>query len=196
MSREMQRDMLKFGITLLLFCAIGGGSLAFTYAATRPQIEAQAKLEEEKACKIVMPGAEFKRRDDLIKIAEAQFPEQMGQGAGKVFDGLKGGKVVGSIIQLASKGYGGPILMAVGIHDGKVTGFTVIDHRETAGLGSGIRDDLKFGAQFIGKTAKDPLEVKKDVVAITGATKSSKGAASGVKAALEIYGKIYGGVAK
>lgn len=193
---QVTRDMIRYGIVLLLFCAIAAGGLAFTYAATRPQIEAQAKAESERACKVVMPGAEFKRRDDLLQKVESIYPDVLGQGKGKIFEGFKNGKMVGVVVQLAPRGYGGPVAVAVAIQDGKVTGFTVVDHKETAGLGSKIKDDPAWGKQFIGKTAKDQLEVKKDVVAITGATKSSKAATQGVKIALEVYTRLYGGASK
>ncbi|MDP2859030.1 MAG: RnfABCDGE type electron transport complex subunit G [Bacillota bacterium] len=196
MSGNMQKDMVRFGIALTVFCAIAAGALAFTYQGTLPRILAQAKVEEEKASRVVMPGADFVRRDDLMEKVAAQFPEFMGQGAGKIFEGKKDGKVVGAVIQLANRGYGGPIRVAVAIQDGKVTGVTIIDHKETPGLGSKVKDEPMFVKQFIGKTASDPLEPKKDVEAITGATKSTRGVSGAVKAALAIYTSVFGGAAK
>jgi Na+-translocating ferredoxin:NAD+ oxidoreductase subunit G len=197
MNVELRKDMLRFGLVLLLFCAVAGGSLSLTYAATRPRIEAQIRAAEEKASREAMPGAtEFRRRDDLLDKAIQRFPDYFGQGQGKVFDALKDGKVIGSVFQLASRGYGGPISMAVAIQDGRVAGFVVSDHKETAGLGSKIKDNPAWGKQFLGKTIADGLEVKKDISAITGATRSSRGAANGIKIALEAYQALIGGGGK
>ena len=195
MNAKTQKDMIRFGIALMIFCAVGAGSLAFTYQGTQPKILAQAKIEEEKASRLVMPDVEFTRRDDLVAKAAAQFPEYMGQGSG-IFEGKRDGKTVGAVIQLASRGYGGPVRIAVAIQDGKVTGVTIVDHKETPGLGSNVKDNPAFVKQFIGKTTSDPLEVKKDVQAITGATKSSRAVATGVKAALAVYASVYGGTTK
>lgn len=196
MNGKMQKDMIRFGIALAIFCGVGAGSLAFTYQGTLPNILAQAKLEEEKASRLVMPGVDFTRRDDLVAKAATQFPDYMSQGNGMIFEGKKDGKTVGAVIQLASRGYGGPVRIAVAIQSGKVTGVTIVEHKETPGLGSNIKDDPGFVKQFGGKTTADPLEVKKDVQAITGATKSSRAVAAGVKAALAVYASVYGGTTK
>ncbi len=196
MNGKTREDMIRFGIALMIFCAVGAGSLAFTYQGTQSKILAQAKIEEEKASRLVMPGVEFVRRDDLVTKAAAQFPDYMGNGNGMIFEGKKDGKTVGAVIQLASKGYGGPLKLAVAIQDGKVTGVVVVEHKETPGLGSNVKDNPAFVKQFTGKTTSDPLEVKKDVQGITGATKSSRAVATGVKAALAVYASVYGGTTK
>jgi electron transport complex protein RnfG len=192
----MRKDIVRYAITLVLFCGLASGALAFTYAGTLPKIVAQAKAEEEKACRVVMPGVEFAKRDDKAEAAAQQFPAFMGQGNGKVFEGMKDGKMVGVVIQLASRGYGGPVKLAVGIKDGKVIGFVVIEHKETAGLGSKIKDDPAFAKQFVGKTIADPIEPRKDIDTLTGATKSTKAVTNGVRAALQAYQSLYGGVSK
>lgn len=93
--------------------------------------------------------------------------------------GVKGQAVVAS-----PRGYSGPIEMMVGIDkEGKVTGVKILNHRETPGLGANIVKS-RFLNQFIGKSLKDPIEPKKDIDAITGATISSRAVCSGVREAL------------
>lgn len=90
----------------------------------------------------------------------------------------------GRAISVSPKGYSGPIDMLVGIDpQGKVSGVKILNHRETPGLGANIVRP-KFLDQFKGKTLKDPIEPKKDIDALTGATISSKGVCDGVKEAL------------
>lgn len=94
-----------------------------------------------------------------------------------------GGKE-GKALVVAPRGYGGKIEMLVGVDSsGKVTGVKILNHTETPGLGANIvRPD--FLKQFVGKSAGDPIEPKKDIDAITGATISSKAVCMGVKEAL------------
>ena len=83
-------------------------------------------------------------------------------------------------------------LVAAGA-DGIVTGVSVVDSSETAGIGTKVtgNEPLSSGVgvldQFIGKSAADgTLTVGSNVVAITGATVSTKGVTTGVNAALAV----------
>lgn len=91
----------------------------------------------------------------------------------------------GKAIAVTTRGYGGPIELMVGIDGkGKVSGVKVLNHRETPGLGANIVG-TKFLDQFKGKTFDDPIEPKKDIDAITGATISSRAVCVGVREALK-----------
>jgi len=91
----------------------------------------------------------------------------------------------GVTVTVKPQGYGDKIEMLVGIDRlGKVSGVKVLNHRETAGLGANIVKP-EFLGQFKGKSSKDPLEPKKDIEAITGATISSRAVCNGVKEALK-----------
>ena len=93
--------------------------------------------------------------------------------------------VKGEAVKAAPRGYSGPIEMLVGVgKDGKVTGLKILNHRETPGLGANITKP-GFLKQFIGKSVKDPIEPKKDIDAITGATISSKAVCEGVRKVLK-----------
>ena len=91
----------------------------------------------------------------------------------------------GQAIPVSPRGYSGTIKMLVGIDKtGKVIGLKVLSQTETPGLGANVVNQ-NFLKQFIGKTAKDPIEPKKDIDAITGATISSRAVCAGVKQALK-----------
>lgn len=79
-------------------------------------------------------------------------------------------------VTAAPKGYGGEISMMVGIDgDGAVTGVSIMDMSETAGLGAKAKDEA-FLSQFVGKNP--------EIKAITGATITSTAVKKGVNDAL------------
>lgn len=91
----------------------------------------------------------------------------------------------GEAILVSPRGYGGPIAMMVGVDaKGKVSGVKILNHRETPGLGANVVKP-GFLAQFKGKSSKDPLEPKKDINALTGATITSRAVCEGVRQALK-----------
>jgi electron transport complex protein RnfG len=91
----------------------------------------------------------------------------------------------GKAIAVSPRGYSNTINLLVGIDArGKVIGIKVLGQQETPGLGANIVKP-EFLKQFIGKSARDPIEVKNDIDAITGATISSRAVCKGVREALE-----------
>ncbi|MDD5593972.1 MAG: FMN-binding protein [Candidatus Margulisbacteria bacterium] len=96
-------------------------------------------------------------------------------------------QAAGRAINISIRGYSGDIEMLVGVGpSGEVTGVKIVSQHETPGLGANIVKPA-FLSQFTGKTAKDPIEPKKDIDAITGATISSRAVCVGVKNALEKF---------
>ena len=109
---------------------------------------------------------------------------------------VDGNQTLGYVISASSKkGYGGEIQIAVGITtDGEITGFNVIKHSETAGLGAKAKEDPAFAEQFKGKTANENIEVVKgggatgnQIDAISGATITSKAVTGATNAAIAFY---------
>ncbi len=177
------KKILLLGFNLAIICAIAASALAGVYALTRERIAKQIWEQQVKAAREVLPGAkEYKLEERLQSEAKNKFPV-----VDKIFGAYDSqGRAIGYAIQVMPRGYGGPIVLMVGVKEGKVQKIYVVDLKETPGLGDGIRDG-KWQKQFAGKTIEDPLEVKKDIDAISGATISSKAVASGVKAALEVF---------
>jgi electron transport complex protein RnfG len=118
------------------------------------------------------PKIELNARFEIEKAKQEVLPE-----SGK-----------GRAISVSPKGYSGPIDMLVGIDpQGKVSGLKILTHRETPGLGGNIVKP-KFLDQFKGKTLNDPIEPKKDIDAVTGATISTRAVCKGVRQALDHAG--------
>ena len=115
-----------------------------------------------------------------------------------VYEVLVGGENAGYAIKVVASGSQGSIEMMVGVDgEGAVTGVSIVDHAETAGIGTKVMNNepLSSGTgvldQFIGKSAADgALAVGTNVDAISGATVSTKGVTTGVNAALAVAGAI------
>lgn len=94
------------------------------------------------------------------------------------------GAFLGVVIEASERGYADVItaMYAYSPAQKTVTGFQVIDMRETPGLGSRIGSDPEFAANFKSLDASHPIEVKKhgtkqqswQIDAISGATISSR----------------------
>lgn len=82
----------------------------------------------------------------------------------------------GFVIQTATYGYAGEIIMSIGVNnDGFVTGLVVEEAHETYGLGSRILTDHVFLAQFLNKTGS--FEVASNGAdAFSGATAEAEAA--------------------
>ena len=108
----------------------------------------------------------------------------------------------GFVIETATRGYAGDIVMLIGVSkDGKVTGLTIRDMQETAGLGMSAMWNWEVLAQFLntkggvaigtagadafsGATGSDTTETEVYVDGISGATVTSKAIARCVNSAV------------
>jgi electron transport complex protein RnfG len=165
--------IIKLGVTLGVFCVISAGMLAYVFMMTGPRIEANAKASFDGSLRAVLPGAE-------------SFKNVNAPGAkSEIYEGYAGDKALGLVVKVAPRGYGGEIVMLVGVDpELRVKGMKILSQRETPGLGTNV-EKPKFQKQFIGKGVKDAFEPKKDIDAITGATISSRAVCEGVKTVLK-----------
>ena len=126
---------------LVIICAVMSCLLALTNDATAPIIAAAEAKAKEEARMEVLPEA-----DSFLQVEIAGLPASVTE----VFQAENG---AGYTFSITAQGYGGKntLKMAVVIDmDGKITGTKVLDHKETAGLGSKITTDA-FQGQFPGK---------------------------------------------
>jgi len=182
---------LRLGMPVLVICILSAAGLAITYGFTRGPIERQAREAEQRSLNAVLPDAKTFERVTaaaLLAKASAAAGDVTIDGVFRALDGT--GATVGVGLLVGSRGYGGPIRMAVGVdRNGKVTSVTIVSMNETPGLGSKIVDDKTFLPRFGGLTS---AEEARKVDTITGATKSSRGVRKGVEAALAALQAIGG----
>lgn len=184
------KDILKLGVTLFVICAVAALVLGITNNITSPVIEERNIQASNKSRQIVLSDAEeFKQLEGMNSDIVVE-----------VYEGLKGGDVIGYTIKTSPKGYGGAVEVMVGIStDGKITGVDIGNHSETPGLGSKASDPA-FKDQYLDKGVANSLLVVKgsvnndnEISAISGATITSNGVTSGVNAAMKIYNEKLSG---
>lgn len=153
-------------ITLISALAVGGVN-----EVTKAPIAAAKQAKQEKAIKAVVP--------EFDHLEESKVQDASG-GTITIHKALLGDKVVGYAVEsFSTKGYDAtPIIVMVGfLPDGQIVNTSVVQHKETPGLGDKMSTP-KFKDQFNGKNpANWKLVVKKDggdVDAITAATISSR----------------------
>ncbi len=197
----MKNKFLKNCIALFLITLVAGVSLAFVNEVTKePIAQAQDKARLE-AYEVVYPVAKFEtldNTDDILKQSKASLKkENLSQCT--VDDVLKAtddeGNTIGYVFSATSpSGYGGDVKIAVGVsnEDNAITGFTVLSHSETAGLGAKATED-EFKSQFIGKSAnginytKTGASSDSEIDALSGATITSNAVCEAVDSALAVY---------
>lgn len=112
-----------------------------------------------------------------------------------LFPARKDGKINAVAIKTYSnRAFGGKIEMIVGFFlDGTISGYKVIDHKETPGLGTKVMDK-KFHDQFEGiNPSKHVFKVKQDggeIDAVTAATISSRAVVDAIQRAFDAYNKF------
>jgi electron transport complex protein RnfG len=172
----MIKDMFKTSMFLFVICALAGLMLAYCEEITAPLIKAINEKAEAEARTAVLPGAvSFELKDNLLQ----GFNQE--------------GKLLGTVINVAPKGYAGEIKMLVGISpNGSVLGTKILSHGETPGLGAKLVSPeytSKFAALLKEQETPD-FRVTKDgghVDTITAATISSRAFSAGIREAIELF---------
>jgi electron transport complex protein RnfG len=178
---------IKTGINLMIVCAVAAAALSLTYGITKGPIAMQQKAKIREANKKVMQKA-----TSFKEIPNSTSPEKDNVQVEKVYLALNGNEILGYVASVHTRGYGGKILMVVGVDkDNKMTAINIVSNNETPGLGKSIEDPV-WQKQFIGKSLKGPNEsftVKTgppnlQIIALNGATISPTAVTKGVNAAL------------
>ena len=103
------------------------------------------------------------------------------------------GKDLGAAVETIANGFGGELKLLVGFApDGKILGYTLLEHAETPGLGAKADKWFQKGEKgdIIGKSPAEPLTVSKDggqVDAITASTITSRAFLFAVNSAYNAY---------
>ena len=103
------------------------------------------------------------------------------------------GKDLGAAVESTTGGFGGDLKVLVGFDtDGKILGYTLLEHAETPGLGAKADKWFQKGEKgdIIGMDPKEPLTVSKDggqVNAITASTITSRAFLLAVNNAYNAY---------
>ena len=187
--------IIKLTVTLFVTCVVVAALLGLVDNVTRDKIAAINWENTVAAMKAVVADPDATTFSDALENTEAMSAAALAGGGtlDSVYEVQVGGASAGYAIKVVASGSQGNIEMMVGVDgEGAVTGVSIVDNAETAGIGSKVMENQNGVLdQFIGKSAADgTLAVGTNVDAITGATVSSKGVTAGVNAALAVAGAI------
>lgn len=189
---KRESKFVNMVVVLAMVTLISGASLGFVYNMTKDAI-AEAKLKaQNEAISRVLP--KFEELKESILVNPDGGPENI-----EIFPAYSGGNLVGVAVKSYTKnGFSGHIGIMVGLDpQGNITGYQVLEHKETPGLGSKMgvwfNNTEKPGQNIIGKNpGSQRLTVSKDggeVDAITASTITSR-------AFLEAVNRAYAGFEK
>ena len=176
-------------LCLLAICLVCSALLAGVYALTAEPIAAAAAAKNEAAIKEVLPEA-------AVAIEEERTVEMDGQTYSYNLAYDEQGNTVGCAINVSALGFGGPILIKVGLDaSGVIWNTKVLSQAETPGLGAKCTE-AAFADQFRQfNPSEKKLGVKKDggdVDAITASTITSRAYTNGLATAVNVFNAIVG----
>lgn len=170
---------------------VTGAILAYVNHVTEEPIKAQKEKTLADGIKSVMGGGDLKVvKTDTVRQNDAKGKEltyiiYQTQDANQ--------KDLGAAVESTTGGFGGNLKILVGFDpEGKILGYTLLEHAETPGLGAKADKWFQKGQKgdIIGKNPKEKLSVSKDggqVDAITASTITSRAFLLAVNNAYSAY---------
>ena len=183
--------ILKVAGTLTVIALVVAALLGVVNNVTKDKIAEQDAENTRIAMSAVAPeGSEFGDKRDISDAVAAAASAQGGKIV-EMYPMTNGGADAGYVVKVSASGSQGTITMMVGVDANKaITGISVISHSETSGIGTKVVGNEPNAAgepvldQFIGMSGSGSLVVGKNVIAVSGATVSTKGITMGANAAL------------
>ncbi len=187
--------IMELTLKLFVTCLVVAGLLGLVNSVTEGPIAAINKAKTEEAMKAVVADPDNSTFSEALALSDEMTGAALAGGGTltEAYEVQVGGAPAGHALKIVASGSQGNIEMMVGLDaEGAVTGVSIVDNAETAGIGSKVMENENGVLdQFIGKSAADgELSVGKNVDAITGATVSTRGVTSGVNAALAVAGVL------
>jgi electron transport complex protein RnfG len=175
-------------LSLTLISLGASAALGYVYEFTKEPIEVSKMNKKLDAIKLVVPAFTNNPNEEMYKLPTADGDSL------EVYPAKKDNEVIGLAVKTYSKkGFSGQIVLMAGFKpDGTIINITVLEQKETPGLGTKMAEPA-FKNQFMEKNPADyTLKVKKDggkVDAITAATISSRAFCDAVRKASDAITK-------
>lgn len=183
-TKKNPNSAVRLILVLFVISAIVALLLGMTNYITEDIIDAIKQEKTQKALREVMPG-NYAFEELTAEVSREEVTN--------VYSACAEGssEAAGYVVELVVSGSQGNISMVVGVDlNGAVTGVSIVDMAETAGLGDKAAD-ADWRAQFVG--ASGSVAVNKDggqIDALTGATVTSRAVANGVNIALATVAEL------
>lgn len=174
----MKSTLVNMVLSLGIITIIAAALLAGVYTTTKEPISAAQLNKQVEAIKAVTPAFDNDPVSEAIEITPEGESTPL-----KVFPAKMGGQLVGAAVEsYSSQGFSGDIKLIYGFDaEGNITGYAVMQHAETPGLGAKMDEWFRSPEghrSIIGlNPATSNLTVSKDggdVDAITAATITSR----------------------
>jgi len=174
-------------LSLFIVTLVASSALGFVYALTKEPIEAARLAKRTRAITDVLPEYDNNPLSDSYKLAADGDTLYF-------YPGTMNGELVGTAVEtFTTQGFSGEIKLMVGLlPDGTINDISVLEHKETPGLGDKMdKKKSDFSLQFQGKDPMDfTISVTQDggdVQAITASTVSSRAFCDAVIRAYNAY---------
>ena len=174
------KEIGKPALILTVICLIIALALAGTNTLTADAIQQNEEKEAYETRIKVLKGA-----DSFEPVELEPFTAEDGS---KFVEMVKATNGIGYVATTTTKGYGGEMTVMTGFdNEGNIVGVSILSSSETPGLGKKA-EEPGFTSQYLGKSGslsvvKNTAGYDSDIVAISGATISSKAVTSAVNCA-------------
>ena len=189
--KKLESSLLNMALVLTLVAVVMGGILAYVNHLTEGPIAEQKEKALADGIKAVMVC------NDLVVAKTDEVKQNDAKGKELVYTIYQiqdaKGKDLGAAVESTTMGFGGDLKILVGFDpEGKILGYTLLEHAETPGLGAKADKWFQKGEKgdIIGKDPKEPLVVSKDggqVDAITASTITTRAFLLAVNNAYNTY---------
>ena len=188
--KKLESSLLNMVLVLTSVAVIMGGILAYVNHLTEGPISEQKSKALADGIKSVMGADDIivSKTDTIKQIVDGKeltYVIYQTQNAAK--------QDLGAAVESTTGGFGGALKVLVGFDpEGKILGYTLLEHAETPGLGAKADKWFQKGEKgdIIGKSPAEPLTVSKDggqVDAITASTITSRAFLLAVNNAYNAY---------
>jgi electron transport complex, RnfABCDGE type, G subunit len=195
MAGKKESSFINMVLVLLIVTLVASAALGGLYELTKEPIAAAKLAKKLKAIKEVVPEFDNNPSEEMYSV-EMPTGDLL-----EFYPAKKGDELVGTAVKtFTTNGFSGYIWIMVGFKpDGTINNYSVLEHKETPGLGTKMADwfkpadPAKAKASVINKNpGKTNFTVSKDggdIDAITAATISSRAFLDAVQTAYNEYNK-------
>ncbi len=188
--RAVRTNLIYLGIFLGVVCLASATSLAVTHGVAEPLINEHKERQRAAALTRVLPEA------DRFEHVTGEYSEYLIEGEFTDVDeinlGYRGEEPVGYVFRTSPAGYADEIVMMIGVSGDEITGMSVLQQRETPGLGARVTEE-SFQRQFAGLPARQRIATVDDggqIDVLAGATESTLAVIDGAEQARQLYKRI------
>lgn len=187
------KNMLKLGLSLAIYASVACVCLSLVNMVTAPAIAAVKERELNAGLAVVFPEADsFEAAPGFVSNTETSVKVT------NLYLAKKAGQVLGGVVQANGPTYDKAEMLIGVTLNRSITGIQFLSLTDTPGFGQRAAEP-EFAGQFAGKSIDDGFNAGADVVAISGATITTKGVSQLIKYSAYVAGEYlaanYGGAA-